>query len=122
MTTAGQDGDPLVRMYVVTGGRHSATRNHFDFVTLIALAPYSAQLGRAQLNPEMNAILDLLGRSAQSVAELGALLNLPVSVIRILLADLMETGHIKTEGRIHLADKAPERVIMEAVLEGLRKL
>jgi hypothetical protein len=122
MTSAGHGGDPLVRMYVVTGGRHSATRNHFDFVTLIALSPYSAQLSRAQVNPEMNAILGLLVRSAQSVAELGALLNLPMSVIRILLADLMETGHITTEGRIHIADEAPERMILEAVLEGLQKL
>ncbi|MFJ9901144.1 DUF742 domain-containing protein [Streptomyces sp. NPDC091280] len=122
MTSAGHGGDPLVRMYVVTGGRHSATRNHFDFVTLIALSPYSAQYSRAQLTPEKNAILGLLVRSAQSVVELGALLDLPVSVIRILLADLMETGHITTEGRSLDVSEDPERMIMEAVLEGLQKL
>jgi hypothetical protein len=122
MTSTGHGGDPLVRTYVVTGGRAAASRNTFDFVTLVALSPYSPQPSRAQLNHEQNAILDLLTRSAQSVAELGALLNLPICVVRILLADLMETGHITTAGRIHEAAEAPDRMILEAVLEGLHKL
>ncbi|MDX2531553.1 DUF742 domain-containing protein [Streptomyces scabiei] len=121
MTPLGHGGDPLVRTYVVTGGRTTASRNHFDAVLLVALSPSSAQLSRAQLNPEQHAILGLLAYSAESVAELSALLHLPMSVVRILLADLMETGHITTGGRIYDA-ATPDRKLLEAVLEGLERL
>ncbi|MGW7541953.1 DUF742 domain-containing protein [Streptomyces sp. NPDC054770] len=115
--------DPLVRTYVVTDGRSHATRNHFDVITLITLSSADAHLGRAHLNHEQNAILDALAHSARSVAELGALLRLPVSVVRILLSDLMETGHIGTRQRITDAPAPAEhRSLLEAVLHGLQQL
>jgi hypothetical protein len=46
-----------------------------------------------------------------------------LSVIRILLADLMDSGHITT-GRsiLDATDNVPDRETMEAVLAGLRRL
>lgn len=118
-----QGDDRLVRTYVVTGGRSSPSRNTFDHILLISLSPSAAHLSRGDLNHEQNAMLDLLARSAQSVAELGALLRLPVSVVRILLADLMESGHITTGRRILDApDDVPDRTLLEAVLAGLHRL
>ncbi|MFE1839825.1 DUF742 domain-containing protein [Streptomyces sviceus] len=118
-----QGGDRLVRTYVVTGGRSSPSRNHFDHILLISLSPSAVHLSRGDLNHEHNAILDILARSAQSVAELSALLRLPLSVIRILLADLMESGHITT-GRsiLDAPDDVPDREMLEAVHDGLRRL
>jgi hypothetical protein len=118
-----QGDDRLVRTYVVTGGRTSPSRNHFDHILLISLSASAVHLSRGDLNHEQTAILDILARSAQSVAELGALLRLPLSVIRVLLADLMDSGHI-TPGRsiLDAPDNVPDRELMEAVLAGLRRL
>lgn len=123
MTAPRQGGDRLIRTYVVTGGRCSASRNHFDVITLISLTSSVPYHSRSQLNEEQNTILDHLAHGAQSVVELGALLRLPVSVVRILLADLMESGHITTGRRITDApDDAPDRATLEAVLAGLHRL
>lgn len=121
MSQARRGGDPLVRTYVITSGRSRASRNHFDHITLITLSESAAHLSRAQLNPEHAAILQKLAQSAQSVAELGAFLSLPVSVLRILLADLMASGHITTRQRITDAADTT-RTLLEDVLAGLRKL
>ncbi|MFE9250778.1 DUF742 domain-containing protein [Streptomyces sp. NPDC007088] len=121
MSPARRGGDPLVRTYVVTSGRSHASRNHFDVITLITLSDAASHLSRAHLNPEQHAVLERLASSAQSVAELGAALRLPVSVLRILLADLMTSGHIATRQRI--TDSAdPTRKLLEDVLAGLHKL
>ncbi|MFI1408913.1 DUF742 domain-containing protein [Streptomyces sp. NPDC020707] len=106
---------------MVTSGRSYASRNHFDVISLITLSDSASHLGRATLNPEQLAICDKLASSAQSVAELSAALRLPVSVLRILLADLMTSGHITSRQRI--TDSAdPDRQLLEDVLAGLRRL
>ncbi|MEU0100421.1 DUF742 domain-containing protein [Streptomyces sp. NPDC006267] len=118
MSSVGREGgDHLVRAYVITGGRARPSRNHFDLITLVVLA---ARLNRSTLNPEACQILNLLEQDAQSVAELSAALRLPVSVLRVLLADLMEAGHITASGRI--LDSRADRSLLEAVLAGLQKL
>jgi hypothetical protein len=122
MSPAGHGGDRLVRTYVVTGGRSQPSRNHFDHITLITLSASSAHLNRAQLTPEQVEILAGLSRSAQSVAELGALIRQPVSVVRILLADLMEAGHITTNRQRITDAAAPDRKLLEDVLAGLQRL
>ncbi|GGZ95080.1 hypothetical protein GCM10010371_63720 [Streptomyces subrutilus] len=122
MSGARQAGDDrLVRTYVVTGGRSTPSRNHFDHITLISLSASAGHLSRAHLNPEHRTILRALTGGAQSVAELGALLALPVSVVRVLLADLMELGHITTQQRITHATTL-DRTLLEAVLAGLHRL
>ncbi|MEV1042342.1 DUF742 domain-containing protein [Streptomyces sp. NPDC050204] len=120
MSPQGRAGARLVRAYVITDGRAYAARNHFDVITLISLS--ASRLNRGSLNPEQRQILDLLtARGALSVAEIGALLSLPVSVVRILLADLMEAGHITPRRRI-TDTVAPDRSLLEAVLAGLERL
>ena len=114
-------GDRLVRAYVVTGGRSSAARNHFDHITLISLSTSSPYLDRTLLTPEHRRALDLLSVSAYSVAELGALLDLPLSVLRILLADLMESGHITTQRQI-TQTAGLDIKLLEDVLAGLQRL
>ncbi|GHJ36872.1 DUF742 domain-containing protein [Streptomyces sp. TS71-3] len=122
MSAARRGGDRLVRTYVVTGGRSHASRNHFDHVTLVSLSGAAAHLGRAQLTPEHVRILEVLAGSAQSVAELAALLSLPLSVMRILLADLMDSGHISTGPRSTQSPETDRRTLLEDVLAGLRRL
>ncbi|WEH37874.1 DUF742 domain-containing protein (plasmid) [Streptomyces sp. AM 4-1-1] len=122
MSGARQAGDDrLVRAYVVTGGRAAPSRNHFDHITLISLSASAGHLSRAPLNPEHLSILRVLAGGAQAVAELGALLRLPVSVTRVLLADLMEWGHITTQRRM-TDTTTVDRALLEEVLAGLRRI
>ncbi|GGP96947.1 hypothetical protein GCM10010249_14110 [Streptomyces roseolilacinus] len=110
-----------MRAYVVTSGRWSPSRNTLDHITLISLTASAAHLRHTHLNPEQRSILAALAGGAQSVAELAALLSLPVSVARILLADLLESGHIITQQRI-TQTATPDRTLLEAVLAGLQQL
>jgi hypothetical protein len=106
---------------VVTGGRTAAARNHFDHITLISLSASSPHLDRTRLTPEHRGALDLLSISAYSVAELGAHMVLPLSVMRILLADLMESGHITTQRQITQTTGLDIK-LLEDVLAGLQRL
>ncbi|MFG2440562.1 DUF742 domain-containing protein [Streptomyces sp. NPDC048508] len=106
---------------MVTGGRSAPSRNHFDHITLISLSSSSAHLSRTGLTPEHRRAMELLASSAHSVAELAALLKLPLSVLRILLADLMELGHISTQRRI-TETSGLDTKLLEDVLAGLQRL
>jgi hypothetical protein len=108
-----------VRPYVVTRGRSVPSRNTFDQVTLVMI--YKSDLSRAGLSPEQRGVIDLCARGALSVAEIGSHLGLPLSVLRIVLADLMEQGYITTGSDI-LHARVPDRELLEAVLHGLERL
>ena len=117
--TPPRKGDGLVRNYVVTGGRSAPSRNTFDQITLVKLL--NRDLSRSELTPEQRRVLDLCLTGALSVAELGSHLGLPLSVLRIVLADLMESGHITTQSNLLRAHR-PDRDLLEEVLAGLRDL
>ena len=105
----------LVRPHVVTGGRAHPSRNIFDLVTLVvAVRPETVGL-----NPEKRRVLRLCRRGALSVAEVAAHLELPVSVTKVLLADLFDSGHIVTRSAPPAA-RIPDDHILQEVLDGLR--
>lgn len=105
----------LVRPHVVTGGRARPTRNIFDLVTLVMAARSEA----TGLSPEKRRVLELCRGGALSVAEVAAYLSLPISVTKVLLSDLVDSGHVVT--RVGGADNgdSPTRLLQE-VLDGLR--
>jgi hypothetical protein len=105
----------LVRAYVMTDGRAHPSRDVFDLVTLV-IAVKSAQDG---LSPEKRRVIDLCRGGALSVAEVAAHLRVPVSVTKVLLGDLVDSGHIVTRGPIPTAEP-PESGILQEVLDGLR--
>ncbi|OIV38741.1 hypothetical protein BIV57_04125 [Mangrovactinospora gilvigrisea] len=109
----------LVRPYVVTEGRSAPSRNHFDHVTLI-IAQRDAP--HALLSPEGRAVLQLCRPGALSVAEISAYLQLPMSVLRIVLADLMDSGHITSRAPSPALHPRNDRPLLEALLRGLRAL
>ncbi|WP_405824399.1 DUF742 domain-containing protein [Streptomyces sp. NBC_00838] len=120
-------GSRVVRPYVVVRGRTEPSRNIFDFVTLVRSADPNRHLSQGDLTPEHRAVLDLVRHSAQSVAEISAHLRLqqlpvtlPLSVLRILLADLMEAGHITTSQPI-TEGAPPDPKLLEDVLAGLKR-
>jgi len=116
---AEEDGSTrLVRPYTVTGGR---TQSRFQLaiealVTATVLEPRDLSV----LAPECQAILQFC-RDWRSVAEVSAVLRLPLGVTRILIADMSADGLV----RIHQRDDAegrPDLNLLERVLSGLRKI
>jgi hypothetical protein len=55
------------------------------------------------------------------VAEIAALLRMPLGVVRVLLSDLADQGRIRVYGTGH-GPGQPDRALLERVLSGLRSL
>ncbi|NRQ34375.1 DUF742 domain-containing protein [Nonomuraea sp. NN258] len=117
------DGEPeperssLVRMYTVTGGR-TAPRTGLAMEALVSSAT-SAQLGMSYTR-EYRAISDLC-RQVRSVAEISALLSIPLGVARVLVADMEVEGLVRVY-QPQLNAGLPDRSLLERVLSGLRRL
>ena len=72
--------------------------------------------------PEMRAIVELC-RRMRTVAEIAALLKMPLGVVRVLLSDLADQGKIRVYGTGPARHRAsPDRALLERVLSGLRRL
>lgn len=110
----------LVRPHVVTGGRAHPTRNVFDLVTLvIAAGDLPLRSGGTGLSPEKTRILALCRGGALSVVEIAGHLRLPVGVVKVLLSDLVDGGHLTTRAAAPAAQQSKARLLQE-VLDGLR--
>ncbi|MCX2183409.1 DUF742 domain-containing protein [Streptomyces sp. SKN60] len=116
-----------VRPYSLTGGR-----TRFGHVLLVEtfVAALEAAPGRKALTdggkaarglmPEMRAIVEIC-RRMRTVAEISALLKMPLGVVRVLLSDLADQGKIRVYGTGHGTGQ-PDRALLERVLSGLRRL
>ncbi|BET52424.1 MULTISPECIES: DUF742 domain-containing protein [Streptomyces] len=108
----------LVRPYVITKGRGLPDDGDLSLITLVTAAAGQPQRP-SRLSPEEQSLLDLCSAGYLSVAEIAGHTQFPLGVVRILLASLMEGGHLMTRppvARARLADKE----ILEEVLNGLR--
>jgi hypothetical protein len=107
------------RLYIVTGGRDRADEEALDAVTLV--------VGECEPVPGMQSeharILQLC-RYPVAVVELSADLGLPVSVVKILLRDLLDTGRITVRQPSSAAHRTrpPDRETLRQVLVGLENL
>ncbi|MYW67532.1 DUF742 domain-containing protein [Streptomyces sp. SID8379] len=125
----GGDRKPArVRPYSLTGGRtrfgHVLLVETFIASTAALEAPDERlELGKGTLAgvmPEMRAIVELC-RRMRTVAEIAALLKMPLGVVRVLLSDLADQGKIRVYGTGH-GPGQPDRALLERVLSGLRRL
>ncbi|MGW7658166.1 DUF742 domain-containing protein, partial [Streptomyces tendae] len=57
----------------------------------------------------------------RSVAEVSAMLKIPLGVVRVLLSDLADQGKIRVYGTGR-GPGQPDRALLERVLSGLRRL
>jgi hypothetical protein len=111
-------GSALVRPYAVTGGR-TKPRYQLQIEAMVAASHYEAR-DLSVLSPECQAILGFC-RDWRSVAEISAVLRMPLGVARVLIADMAVQGLV----RVHQMDHAhgrPDLNLLERVLSGLRKL
>lgn len=108
-----------VRPYTWTRGR---TKSGFD-LAIETLVSTSAR-GRAQvavLQVEHRAVAELCEQT-RSVAEIAALLSVPLGVARVLLGDMAGLGLVTVHQTASSAGSAPDLALMERVLSGLRRL
>jgi Protein of unknown function (DUF742) len=114
----GDETAALVRPYAVTGGR-TKPRYQLQIEAMVAASHYEAH-DLSVLSPECQAILGFC-RDWRSVAEISAVLRMPLGVARVLIADMAMEGLV----RVHQIDHAqgrPDINLLERVLSGLRKL
>ncbi|WP_327180287.1 DUF742 domain-containing protein [Streptomyces sp. NBC_01335] len=117
------DAGPLVRPYAVTGGRTKPGPSgvRFDLIALVVVDGASDPDAETMLGPEHRSLLALCQDETQSVAELAADADLPVGVVRVLLGDLLEGGHVSVCRPVPPAQLPDERILRE-VIDGLRAL
>ncbi|MGW7267625.1 DUF742 domain-containing protein [Streptomyces sp. NPDC054842] len=114
---AGQDEKIPERLYVLTGGGEGGERASLDLVTLIVA---HTDTPPPNFQPEQAALLRLC-TAPLSVAEISAYLNLPFSVVTVLLTELLAAELVQARAPI-VRSALPDRSLLEAVMHGLQKL
>ncbi len=112
------EAGPLVRPYSVTRGRTRPDRYDLNIITLVS----TTSKENLALEPEYVQILRLC-RIPLSIAEVSAKLGLPIVVVKILVADLIEDGLlIFRSPDSPLNTETPDMKTLQAVLDGIRRL
>jgi hypothetical protein len=119
MSSRPLDGENPDRLYTVTGGRSNTDESSLDLVTLIVSESDPAP----GMQSEYVKIIAMCARP-MAVAEISAALRLPVSVTKILVCDLLDTGHVTARHPAVSPANAqlPDPKTLKQVLVGLRKL
>lgn len=107
-----------VRAYAWTAGR-TRSSGRLEIETLIVTAPRAEELFHT-MRSEHQAVVRLC-RQTRSVAEIGALLRLPIGVVRVLLDDMAGLGLV-TVHHNQTPDDRPDVELMRRVLRGLANL
>lgn len=109
----------MVRLYALTKGR---ARSYREFIDIIALVIANTVPEREMtLSPEQAGILRLCQGTPVSVAEISARCELPLSVVRVLLTDLLDAGHIRVARPAPPRDLSNQNLLRD-VIDGLRAL
>ena len=114
-----KEAGPVVRPYAVISGRTRPTGTDLDLIALVT-AVRGARARSADLGPEHYSILRLC-RLPASVADLASDLDLPVGVIRVLIADLRDLELVTVHNPAPPARLLDPRILRE-VVDGLRRL
>ena len=108
----------LVRPYSLTSGR-TIPAVDIALEALIQALPHPVD-PNAELSDVERAIL-AMSAGSPSVAEIAAQVGVPVGVARVLVADLVEAGHVRILATLgEDASDAERRELIERVLSGLR--
>lgn len=111
---------PVVRPYALTQGRTRHTGEAFDLVATVA----AVSAGVADFNsmaPEHVAVLQL-SRSPTTVVDIASDVDLPLGVVRILLADLRDLGLVAISAPVATKPQQVDKNTLREVLHGLRGL
>lgn len=78
---------------------------------------------QSKLAPEHLSVLQLLAMSPTTVVDIASDIDLPLGVVRVLLADLRELGLVAISTPVMTTARNPgDHYTLKAVLDGLRRL
>lgn len=115
----GEANAASVRAYAWTGGR-TRTNSQLEIETLISTTARAEELIHTMRSDHQSVVR--LCRQAKSVAEIGALLSLPLGVVRVVLDDMAELGLVTVHGTATTGDGQPDMDLLQRVLRGLSNL
>ena len=113
----------VVRPYALTGGRTKASYP-LELETLVSMQDGAAARvdAGAAVQFEHRSIMEEC-RTPRSVAELAAVLRVPIGVARVLISDAADAGLVTVHRTVSGNDDAEAHLmLMERVLSGLRRL
>ena len=113
------EAGPVVRPYALTRGRTRHTGEAFDLVATVVSTDLRVT-DPSSLGPEHVSVLQLAHRPT-TVADIASDVDLPLGVVRILLADLRELGLVVIRTPVTMAERVDKHTLRE-VLNGLRGL
>ena len=109
-------GGRVVPVYALTRGR--ARSRGVEDMPVETLVTTTGVPPPAAWQPEYRTTVELAERPV-SIAEIGAVLQVPVGVARVVVSDLVAGGHLA----VHLpptTEGGPSTAVLERLLEGLR--
>jgi hypothetical protein len=111
--------DRVVPVYAFTRGRTRPTGQDLPLEAVVTVAETGARHGTL-LQSESLAIVQLCAQP-QSLAEIGAALQVPVGVARVLVGDLVNAGYLVAHLPRHTTqDGRPSQAVLGRLLDGLR--
>jgi len=108
------------RPYTLTGGR---TRARIELPIEIAVETLVSS-GELDWSPgDIRTVIVQLCGDRPSIAEISSYASLPIGVTRVLVGDLVESGHLRVHATLtDRSTDAERRRLIERTLDGLRAL
>ncbi|GHH56762.1 hypothetical protein HNQ79_006181 [Streptomyces candidus] len=118
MTSRGRRRAGMVRPYTPTGGRAAPTRRTLDLATLLIASPDKPLAG---LDAHSHRLMLHCLPGVLSVAEVSADLQLPAAVTKVLVASLVDSGHLHSRNPVPAAQQHDHQ-LLERILDALHKI
>lgn len=109
----------LVRPYARTGGR---TTSDYDLASEALVSTSELGLDRDALGQPEHQSIARLCRDVRSVAEVAALMSVPLGVARVLVGDMAALGLLIVHPTASAQTGQPDVAFLQRVLDGLRRL
>jgi hypothetical protein len=108
------------RPYTLTGGR---TRARIELPIEAAVEAVVASGATDWAPGDVRALMLRLCDTRQSIAEISSYAGLPIGVTRVLVGDLVESGHLRVHATLtDHSDVSDRRRLIERTLVGLRAI
>lgn len=105
----------LVRPYMVTGGRTRSHGEELPLETLVTTTRQGIEGAETRLFEQRRVLLSC--QEPQSIAEVAAVLEVPVGVARVLIGDLVADGMLQTT-----TPTAKNEQLIRRLIDGVRSL
>jgi hypothetical protein len=110
---------PVVRAYMMTGGRTTSDGVKLEFETMLSLSA-PGRRRQPQLLFEQAKIASLVGDEHLSVAEIAVKINVPVGVAQVLCGDMVGEGLL--EQHAAAANLSQDVSLLTRLINGVRAL